>query len=214
MLRKLFNILIFCVLLMAASNFVTNAQKITDPVLASYVRATDDIRTKMPVEKLYLQLDKSDYILGDTLHFKSYLLNGDYLDASKRSGLLYVELDNVNNKPIKRIVTPIKMGISWGDIPLDEKEISDGNYTLRAYTNWMQNFGNDYVFTKNITVARSNYDQTTLVSTVFKLDTAGGHSRVVGKLKFLNYTSPIALTDMKLEFRNGVHPLRMRKIGR
>ena len=26
----------------------------------------------------------------------------------------------------------------------------EGNYTLRAYTNWQRNFGEDYIFTKNI----------------------------------------------------------------
>ena len=51
-----------------------------------------------------------------------YLLNGDYLTAATRSGMIYVELDNIANQPVKRIMIPTVSGVSWGDIALDEKD--------------------------------------------------------------------------------------------
>jgi hypothetical protein len=115
--------------------------------LNSRIAAITDKIEKLPTEKLYLQLDKPYYVLGDTLRFKAYLLNAG-LTASTRSGLLYVELDDNTNKLIKRILVPVVSGVSWGDIALDEEQFPSGNYTIRAYTNWMLNFGEDYIFKK------------------------------------------------------------------
>ena len=97
-----------------------------------------NIRARLPVEKLYLQLDKPAYVKNDTIWFKAYLLNADYSTPSTRSGLLYIELDDSNNKSIKRMMAPLASGISWGNIALDEN-MPEGSYTLRAYTNWMRN---------------------------------------------------------------------------
>jgi hypothetical protein len=82
--------------------------------LKGIVTAIDSSRSRLPIEKLYLQTDKPYYALGDTLWFKSYLLNADYLTPSTKSGMLYLELDNSNNQMIKRIMVPVNSGISSG----------------------------------------------------------------------------------------------------
>ncbi len=69
------------------------------------------------------------------------------MTPSHLSGLLYVELDNDSSEMVRRISIPIKDGAGWGQIPLSKNIfMREGGYTLRAYTNWMQNFGEDYVF--------------------------------------------------------------------
>ncbi len=47
---------------------------------------------------------------------------------------------------VRRVSIKVKDGIAWGQIPLPASIFREGGYTLRAYTNWMQNFGEDYVF--------------------------------------------------------------------
>jgi hypothetical protein len=54
----------------------------------------DSFSRRLPVEKVYLHMDKPYYNIGDTLWFKAYLVDGIHLAPSKRSGLLYVELDD------------------------------------------------------------------------------------------------------------------------
>jgi hypothetical protein len=123
----------------------------------------------MPVEKLYLQLDKTDYLQNDTLWFKAYLLDADFLKPSRRSGLLYVEIDDGNNKSVKRLLFPLGLGLGWGNITLDEDAVPEGDYTVRAYTNWMRNFGEEYVYKKMIHVASPEAKER-LIATDFKTD--------------------------------------------
>lgn len=110
--------------------------------------ALDSLRKHLPVEKVYLHTDKPYYNIGDTLWLKGYVIDGSNLSTSKLSGLLYVELDDDSSEVVRRISVPIKNGIASAQIPLIAKIFQEGGYTLRAYTNWSQNFGEDYVFNK------------------------------------------------------------------
>ncbi|MES2829841.1 MAG: hypothetical protein V4687_16910 [Bacteroidota bacterium] len=120
--------------------------------------ALDSIRKNLPVEKVYLHTDKPYYNIGDTLWFKGYVLDGTNFTASKQSGLLYVELDDDSAEVVRRISLPIKNGSAWGQIPLTPKIFHEGGFTLRAYTNWMQNFGEDYVFSKRFYLGVPRHD--------------------------------------------------------
>ncbi|HMI02134.1 MAG TPA: carboxypeptidase-like regulatory domain-containing protein [Pedobacter sp.] len=114
------------------------------------VKAMKVLQQRMPAEKLYVHTDKPYYNLGDTIWFKAYLFDAATLAASKRSGLLYVELNDDTAEVVRRISIPIKDGIGYAQIPLVPKIFHEGGYTMRAYTNWMQNFGSDYFFTKRL----------------------------------------------------------------
>ncbi len=114
------------------------------------VKAMKALQERMPAEKLYVHTDKPYYNLGDTIWFKAYLFDAATLAASKRSGLLYVELNDDTAEAVRRISIPIKEGVGYAQIPLVPKIFHEGGYTMRAYTNWMQNFGSDYFFTKRL----------------------------------------------------------------
>ncbi|MDB5117233.1 MAG: hypothetical protein JWQ79_2725 [Mucilaginibacter sp.] len=156
-------------------------QVIADGGLKSTLLAIENTGKNLPVEKLYLQFDKPYYSIGDTIHFKSYLLNADFLTLSNHSGLIYVELDDKNNKSVKRIMVPTAAGIGWADLALSEKDIPEGDYTLRAYTNWTRNFGEDYVFKKNFYISAAT-GQSILVNTGFKLT----NNNLQANLQFIN----------------------------
>lgn len=113
----------------------------------------DAYNKTMPFEKLFLQTDKPYYSATDTIWFKVNTFNGLNNSYSPFSGLVYIELISAtDHKVIKRISVPVKIGLSWGQLPLDEGSIESGDYILRAYTNWMQNFGEDYFFTRHLYV--------------------------------------------------------------
>ncbi|WP_316814011.1 hypothetical protein [Pedobacter heparinus] len=115
----------------------------------------DAVRKNKPVEKLYLQLDKFNYLAGDTLWFKAYLLEGPYLMPSTKSGIFYVELISPDNRLIKRMKFPAQYSLGLGNISLDESALPTGNYLLRAYTTWMLNFGEAAAFTTNIYISNA-----------------------------------------------------------
>jgi hypothetical protein len=167
--------------------------------LKIYTTALENLRQGKPIEKLYLQTDKPYYSVGDTLRFKGYLLNADFLTPAQSSGLLYIELDDDAGKSAKRIMVPLISGMAWGDMAIDSTEIPDGSYTLRAYTNWMRNFGEDYVFKKNITIASSAYNPL-LVKSNFKQN----GNKVEGELQFSLLDGRIqAFRDVELKVMNG-----------
>jgi len=120
-----------------------NAQQPVSSV-KNVIDKINDYNAKRPLEKLYLQFDKPYYAIGDTIWFKGYLTNSG-LNYSALSSKLYVDLVNDSNRVVKRYIFPVSFGLSWGNIGLD-KNLHEGAYTLRAYTNWMRNFGTEALF--------------------------------------------------------------------
>lgn len=105
--------------------------------------SADSLIKNYPAEKLYLQFDKPNYAVGDTLWFKAYLFNAPTLALSAKSGIMYLDIANDSNKVVKQMWFRVNGGLSWGNISLND--FPPGGYILRAYTTWMRNFG-DYCF--------------------------------------------------------------------
>ncbi|RKR85613.1 TonB-dependent SusC/RagA subfamily outer membrane receptor [Mucilaginibacter gracilis] len=107
-----------------------------------------------PQEKVYLHLDKPYYAVGDEIWFKAYVTAGDKHQLSTISGLLNVELINSEDSIKKQLKVPLTYGLGWGSIKLTDS-LKEGNYRIRAYTNWMRNAGDEYFFDKTIQVGNS-----------------------------------------------------------
>ena len=102
-----------------------------------------------PGQKVYLHTDKDNYHIDETIWYKAYVSNAMSHKSDTLSGNLIVELINSNGNHIRRNVLPIDNGTAHGSIALPDS-LPDGNYVLRAYTNWMRNFGEDFYFHKNL----------------------------------------------------------------
>jgi TonB-dependent SusC/RagA subfamily outer membrane receptor len=107
-----------------------------------------------PTEKVYLHIDRPFYGAGDTIWFKAYVVTGATHHLSGLSGVLNVELINQQNTLIRHIKLPVVNGITRGDFILGDT-ITEGNYRLRAYTNWMRNAGPDFFFDKTIRIVNA-----------------------------------------------------------
>lgn len=109
-------------------------------------------RTTLLFEKAYFHTDRDIYAQGDTLWFKAYLVNGQNNKPASSSGNLYVELISTDSvKIMLREIIRMENGLGHGDMVLDDS-LRSGHYILRAYTNWMRNFGYNFVFKKDITI--------------------------------------------------------------
>src|SRR5689334_3925274 len=108
--------------------------------LLKFTASSDSLISKNGGEKLYIQFDKPYYVLGDTIWLKAYQFNAPTYLLSSRSGLLHIDIANDSNKIVRQYLLPVASGLSWGNIALDDKVFKPGDYTLRAYTNWMRNF--------------------------------------------------------------------------
>ncbi|MBW4889999.1 carboxypeptidase-like regulatory domain-containing protein [Mucilaginibacter sp. HMF5004] len=156
----------------------------------------------MPVEKTFLQFDKPYYSIGDTAWFKGYLTT-ESIGYSPLSSRLYVELLNDSNAVVKRFVFPVAYGLTWGSIPLSKTYINEGTYTIRAYTSWMRNFGDDYFFKQSFYINNQGIN-TWLVNVNPTINSEGGKDNVKMAFKFTSLDDKTAgLRDMNLKILNG-----------
>lgn len=160
MIRKRTRLFLPAIALLAAGTVLScllpgavQAQSGNMPV-KKIIALVDSFNAKLPSEKLYLHFDKPYYAVGDTMWFKAYLFQAATHTWSP-SGLLYVELINDSDKVVKRMSFPVGYGISWGQIPLNDEDVSGGRYTVYAYTNWMQNAGTGCFFRRHFTVGEA-----------------------------------------------------------
>ncbi len=128
-----------------------------------------------PIEKVYLQTDKIVYAYGDTIWFKGYAVSGQYHQLSSLSGVLYVELIDGRDSIKKSLKLPLISGLASGDFVLGS--LKEGNYRIRAYTNWMRNAGEDYFFDKNITIVNA-ITNTVFTKTQYSYKSLNGQQQV------------------------------------
>lgn len=100
-------------------------------------KALAQFEAAYPQEKVVLLFSKPDYIAGETIHFKAYLLKG--YEASDISGNLYVELYDAGKTLIDKQIIPVFKSAGSGTIALPAN-LAEEVYFIRAYTQWMLNF--------------------------------------------------------------------------
>jgi hypothetical protein len=103
------------------------------------------------IEKVYLHADRDYYYPGDDIWFKAYLIDAADRSLSVQSRSLHVELISPSSKIIMSRIIRLEAGLGNGDFKLPDNLIS-GKYKIRAYTNYMRNFGDQLFFKKDITV--------------------------------------------------------------
>ena len=104
-----------------------------------------------PQEKIYLHTDRDHYEAGEQVWLRAYLTNAVTHQASTLSRYVYVELRDRQDSLYARYKILNRDSVFEGFVPLDKK-LSQGDYFLRAYSYWMQNAGDDYIFRKKIRV--------------------------------------------------------------
>ncbi|WP_214226696.1 carboxypeptidase-like regulatory domain-containing protein [Pedobacter sp. B4-66] len=161
-------------------------------------RGLDSLNIKLPMERVYLHIDKTSYNIGDTLWFKGYVMSGSSLSATKVSGVLLVELNNDSAEVVRRISVPIKNGIAMAQIPLPSKIFREGGYTLRAYTNWMQNFGEGHFFNQRFYLGLPQGNRWLVKSSAVLDSTEKSDELKVDMSLFRLDRSPVALRDVEV----------------
>jgi hypothetical protein len=101
---------------------------------------------RFPQEKVYLHLDRSSYWASEDIWFKAYLKDSPIPDCN-----LYVELLNASGRIIHKKMYWAQGGLAYGDFHLADT-IPTGVYQIRAYTNWMRNFDEQWFFRKDLVI--------------------------------------------------------------
>ncbi|WP_169301433.1 MG2 domain-containing protein [Pontimicrobium aquaticum] len=160
-----------------------------------------------PVEKVFLHTDKNVFVAGETVWYKAYVVLGEYHQFSLGSKVLHVDLIDSNNKIILSQTHKIVEGHAQGYLELPSN-LQTGDYQLRAYTNWMRNFDQDFFFTKNIKLLNKDNDKIEKSNSQEAIDLQffpeGGYavSGISGKITFKAIGSDGLGRDVKGQIKN------------
>jgi hypothetical protein len=107
--------------------------------------------------KIYLHFNKSRYNAGDVMWFNTYLLNSVTHLPDTAQMNVYIDLISSDGVIMERRLLKASGGVAEGDISLPTT-LPDGNYRIRAYTDLMRNFGEEYFFNRYFYISNSQYE--------------------------------------------------------
>jgi hypothetical protein len=142
----IFSLLYLCTLL---SPFYANGQSDTRKDIQ---RKFEQYAVRSLTEKLFVHTDRSFYVVGESIWFKIYYMDGVQHRPMDLSKVAYLELVDKDQNSVVQGKVALSEGKGDGSLNLPSG-LPSGSYVLRAYTNWMKNFSPDYYFEKTITLA-------------------------------------------------------------
>ena len=111
--------------------------------------ALENVRNNYASEKIFLHYDKASYVAGETIWFKAYFLSG--FMPSTLSTSISVDLVNDSGRVTDRKILPIINSVAYGSFELPGNA-GQMNYTVRAYTRYLMNFGKNSFYYHQIPV--------------------------------------------------------------
>ncbi|MCH4822671.1 hypothetical protein ML462_05745 [Gramella lutea] len=108
-----------------------------------------------PKEIAYLHLNKSILLQGEQLGVSAYVMLQKDFEPSLETTNLYIQVKDSNDVVIKEKMLLIDRGTGAGTIDIDST-LTNGTYSIVAFTNWMRNFKQQYFFTEKIQIVESN----------------------------------------------------------
>lgn len=159
--------------------------------LYSFVANVNDFTDYYPQEKVFLHFDNSSYFLGETIWFKCYVNIADVNEATDISRTLYVELLNPEGAVVDTRKLMIENGQCHGEFPLPPLLLYSGFYQVRAYTRYMLNFGDDFIFSRVFPI----YDRPEKEGDYSKMKITGSKMPIASKRK-----NQDKLKDVNIDF--------------
>jgi hypothetical protein len=100
-------------------------------------------------ERIYLHYDKSSYAPGETIWFKTYLMQTIFPAGDSKT--VYIDWTDENGKLLLHTLGPVQDGTSYGQFAIPENY--KGQYIhVKAYTKWMLNFDSSFLYNKDLRV--------------------------------------------------------------
>ncbi|GAB5563515.1 MAG: hypothetical protein Wins2KO_05780 [Winogradskyella sp.] len=118
--------------------------------LKSYTDYTEASR-----ELIHVHLNKSAYLKGEDIGFTAYVFDKSTKQPSLSTTNLYVNLVDDTNNVVKKALLKVDNGVASNVFTIDTT-LTTGNYTFKAYTNWMRNFNERNYFEEHIEIINPN----------------------------------------------------------
>ncbi len=104
---------------------------------------------RFPQEKIHIHFDKDTYLPGETVWMKAYLMSDGRPSGVSKN--LYFDWTDADGRLLMHSVSPVMEGgaSSYFKIPA---WVKNGVIHVKAYTQWMLNFDNSFLYNKDIPV--------------------------------------------------------------
>ena len=126
-------------------------QPAEESLMQRIARQLGEYYTAARQEKAYLHLDRPVYGTGETIWFSAYVVDAAQHQLDSLSEVLHVDLLSPDHKVVARRTLHLQGGRANGDLDLADS-LTAGTYVLRAYTNWMRNAGDEFVYSRQLSV--------------------------------------------------------------
>lgn len=144
-----------------------------------------------PAEKVYLHFSEDVWVAGEKVWCKAYLVNGNNLQLSTESKVMYADLRNRQGEIVQSLTLNTSSGIARGSFVLSDS-LSNGWYQIHTYTQWMRNFEEESHFIRPVFVVNplqeihQNSSSKTLTANDLKLSILVPDDHLIaGKSKFI-----------------------------
>ncbi len=122
-------------------------------ISAQDIKSWADSKKPLLFEKLYLHVDREFYAPGDNIWIKVYQVNGITNQLNSNFRNIFVQLISEEGKIVKEnILFSIK---GQARCEFKTESLKSGLYTIRAFTRYLENFGEDACFHKKIWITGS-----------------------------------------------------------
>lgn len=127
---------------------------------ASYGQRTMHV-DNLPEESIYVHLNTTFLISGETLYYKLYCIDSQSDKLSKLSKIAYVDIINEEKKAVYKQKIKLIDGTGYSDFFIPSS-IKSGNYKLIAYTSLMRN--SNSFFTNDLLIINPFHDDQSKVT--------------------------------------------------
>ena len=155
------------IMVMAVGVSASRSQGLADTLLARL----NEQCYEFPQEKIHLSTDRNHYMGGDTVWLRGFVVSAATHEPVSASKYMYVELRSPYNTVERRVKVMERGGVYSGYVPLDAR-IPEGDYTLVAYTNFMNSAGEAYFFKKPLGI-RNAYSLRLEMAAAFEWEDGG-----------------------------------------
>jgi hypothetical protein len=111
----------------------------------------DQSERNIPDERVLLVTDRTLYICGENIVFEAFTYEGYWRLPLVLSSVLYVELYDVDNTVVAKGKYILGNGKCAGNLSIP-RDCRSGIFSIRAYTNFMKNFGLHQFFVSNMKI--------------------------------------------------------------
>lgn len=131
-------------------SFLSAAPCLGQDSLDQAVKSFRGFQRERPSQQLQFVFNQGKYAPGDTVYFKTYLLDAN-LNLWRSAQIIEFSLLNQKGGKVYSGLMKSENGIGYNQLVLPET-IKEGFYNFTAFTNWMRNFGVNSMYQRQIEV--------------------------------------------------------------